>query len=296
MQKEGGSEKRSKEKLYTCVFCSSDLKRDSFYKSRNRLLDAHFSLCKGCACREANDSIEGFHDVLRLLDVPFIPEIYKDCEATDNTFSAYMLRINNPKKYVGGKKISELHYIDSPDANAIMDVDGYIYKTDEELAELKDLFGSWWTREQLIAMNKELDKMFIQYGGDRENLPALELYCELITLKWLSRKNFEEGNIKEGKQLSDARQARLKDNKMNVSALKDKRENDSFGVKIDHVEYEPILPSKKYYDIDGIGFMWERMLGQLLRFVGVNKTPIEKDALEMIEYVEKHPDYSQDME
>ena len=233
-----------------------------------------------------------------LLDVPFLPELYKECDGEGNRFSAYMVRINNPrKKYEDGRKLCDLKYADSPTLQQVKDVDTYIYTTDEQLSDLKDVFGDWWKKEQLLAMNKELDKMFVEYGGDRSNLATLDLYSETITLKWLSRDRFSNGDSKEGKALSEARQKLLKDNGLNVSALKEKKANDTIGERIDWVEWEPIIPSKKYYDIDGIMFMWQKLIDQIARFVGINKKPVDEDAKEMMEYVEKNKDtYCKDME
>lgn len=286
------------EETNTCLICSLEDKPAKFYKSRNKLIDSRYSVCKNCACREANDNVNGMHTILMLLDMPFLPELYKECEGEDNMFSAYMLRINNPKKrYEDGRKISELLYSDSPTLSQVTDIDTYIYATDEQLSDLKNIFGDWWKKEQLLAMNKELDKMFVEHGGDRTNLGMLDLYSEIITLKWLSRDRFSHGDSKEGKALSETRQKLLKDNGMNVQALKEKKSNDSIGERIDWVEWEPIIPQKKYYDIDGIMFMWQKLIDQIARFVGVNKKPVDEDAKEMIEYVEKNKDtYCKDME
>lgn len=291
------SSNEDKNMIYTCLNCSTELKKDKVYTSRNSLLDKPFTLCKACACRVANEDIKGCHQVLMLLDIPFLPDLYEVCQAEENMFSAYMLRVNNPrKKYEDDRNLMDLHYCDSPNLNRVEKVDEYLYKSDAAYAVLQDLFGSWWKREQLVAMDKELDRMFIDYGGDRDNTPMRDLYCELITLKWLARDKFSTGAIKEGQALSDTRQKLLKDNGMNVQAIRDKKTNDSIGEKIDWSENEPILPSKKYYDVDGIMFMWDKLITQLLRFIGANKTSVDVDAKEMIDYVDDHPEYCQDRE
>ena len=287
----------SEKNLKTCLICSSEMKDSEFYKSRNELVDDRFSVCKQCACREGNISLDGMHKVLALLNIPFLPEIIKEVEGVDNMFSQYMLRVNNPrKKYEDGRKLSELTYDDSPTINRVTDVDTYIYATDEQLSDLKDIFGDWWKKEQLLAMDKKLDKMFLQYGGDRDDMPKMDLYCEIIRLEFMSMERYANGDTKEGKALSDARQKPLKDNGMNVQAMRDKKNNDSIGERIDWVEYEPILPSKKYYDIDGIMFMWQKLIDQLCRFKGWNKKPVDEDAKEMIEYVEKNGNFYEEME
>jgi len=291
------SSNEDKNMTYTCLNCGTELKKDKVYTSRNPLLDKPYTLCKACACRVANEDVQSCHQVLMLLDIPFLPDLYEVCQAEENMFSAYMLRVNNPrKKYEDDRNLMDLHYSDSPNLNRVEKVDDYLYKSDAAYAVLQDLFGYQWTREQLVVMNKELDEMYITYGGDRDNKPATDLYCELINYKWMARDKFANGATKDGQGLLDARQKLLKDNGMNVQAIRDKKTNDSMGEKIDWSENEPILPSKKYYDIDGIMFMWDKLIMQLLRFIGANKTSVDVDAKEMMDYVDDHPEYCQDME
>ena len=288
--------KASKE-LKTCLVCSSELKEAEFYKQRSELLDDRFSICKNCACREANDSMNGFHKILMYLDIPFIPELYKEIEGESNKFSAYMLRINNPrKKYDDGRKLCELKYEDSPTLHQVTDVDSYIYANDDQLYEYKMLFGDNWNKQELIMMNKELDEMIVQYGGKREDMATLDLYCELIRLKWLARKQMDNGEIKTGKELIAERNKMLKENGMTVQAMREKTSNESFGVEIDYAEEEPIIPDKKYFDIDGIWFMFQKLITQMERFRGLNKSDVDDDYKELEKYSSTHKNYREEME
>lgn len=283
--------------IKTCLVCSSELKDAEFYKSRNKLIDERFSICKNCAIREGNDSIHGFHKILMLLDIPFLPELYKDCEGSDNVFSAYMLRINNPRKKNGdGKKISDLTYDDSPTLQQVTDVDTYIYASDDMLYEFKMLFGDNWTRDELIMMNKELDEMIVQYGGKREDMATMDLYCELIRLKWLARKQMDKGEIKTGKELIAERNKMLKENGMTVQAMREKNSNESFGVEIDYAEEEPIIPDKKYFDIDGIWFMFQKLIKHMERFRGLNKSDVDDDYKDMEKHLGENVNYREEME
>jgi len=285
-------EEKPKPNLFTCVLCGSELRKEAVYKSRNKLLNEPYTLCKACARREANQNIENFHKVLMFLDVPFLPELYKQCEEEVDIFGSYSTRINNPKKrHDNGKTYMELRYIDSPSLGIIQDVDKYLYLTDDELAVLQDMFGTWWDKDELLIMKNELRKMFIQHGGDEHDILRTGLYTELISLKWLSRKKFKEGLTKEGKDLSEYRSKLLKENGLTIQAMRDKADNESFGSEIDRCEYEPIIPNKKFKDIDGIEFMFDKLRDQLLRFINVNKAPVEEEALNMIKYVEAHPEY-----
>lgn len=278
--------------LTTCVLCGLEAKPTYFYKHRNSLLDEHYSLCKNCAAREGNQSIERMHEVLRLLNIPFIPELYKESEGKDNQFGYYLTLIGNPKKkYDNGKNMSDLVYSDSPTHEEITDVDTYIYSNNEKIGHLYSLFGSTWKKEELLAMNKELDEMIVQYGGSRDDMAVIDLYSEIIQAKWLSKKAYNENDIKNGKAMSELRQKLLKDNGLLLQDMKEKQNNTSFGVEIDYVEDEPIIPSKKYFDVDGINFMFQKFIKHMERFMKIDKSPVDEDYEEMAEYVDTHPEY-----
>lgn len=273
-----------------CINCNSEIRKDLVYTCRNDLITEPFTLCKACSQRIANESVDGMHRVLRILDVPFIPEVYKDVEASENMFSDYMLRMNNPrKKFDNGKTYLELRYVDSPTLEEVKDVNQYLYASDEKIADLYSLFGSKWSKEELLAMNKELDDMIVQYGGAREDIPTMDLYCELIRLKWLARKQMDENNIKDGKALVAERNKMLKENNMTMQAMKEKSANESFGVEIDYAEYRPIKPKKKYFDYSGLMHMFKYFITHQERFYGDNQKPIDDDYAEMATYKSEHP-------
>ena len=283
------------EDLIICILCGFEGKDSYFYKHRNSLIDEHYSLCKNCSSREANENIEKFHEVLRLLNMPFIPELYKETEGKPNPFGHYLLLVNNPKKkYDNGKNMSDLVYSDSPTHEEITDVDSYIFANNEKLGELYSLFGTTWSKEELFAMNHELDEMIVQYGGSREDLAVRDLYSEIIQTKWLSKKAYNSNDISNGEKLSKLRQKLLNDNGLSLQNMKEKQNNQSFGVEIDYAEDEPIIPNKKYFDVDGINFMFQKFIKHMERLIGTDKSSIDDDYEEMAEYVDTHPEYFDD--
>ena len=288
---------KKEEELTTCILCNFQGKSTYFYKNRNSLLDEHYSLCKNCATREGNVSIERTQEVLRLLNIPFIPELYKESEGKENVFGNYLLLVNNPKKkYDNGKNMSDLVYSDSPIHEEITDVDSYIYANNEKLGELYSLFGTTWTKQELLAMNHELDEMIIQYGGSRDDLAIIDLYSEIVQTKWLSKKAYNTNDILNGEKLSKLRQNLLKNNGLSLQDMKEKQNNQSFGVEIDYVEDEPIIPNKKYHDIDGINYMFQKFIKHMERFIKVDKTSVDEDYEEMQNYVDTHDEYFDDVE
>lgn len=207
-----------------------------------------------------------------------------------------MLLVNNPrKKFDDGRTLSELHYDDSPTLEQVTDVDSYMYTSNEKMGELYSLFGANWKKEELLAMNKELDDMIVQYGGKRDDMATTDLYCELIRLKWLSRQQIDNGNVKDGKALISERNKMLKENNMTVQAMREKNNNESYGVEIDYAEDEPIEPTKKYFDYSGIWHMFQYLIKHMERFRGINKSSVDEDYQEMKEYTDEHQDFNEEM-
>ena len=235
-----------------------------------------------------------------ILDIPFIPDDYKRSEGKDNQFGHYMLLVNNPKrKYENGKDYIDLTYSDSPQLRQVKDVDEYIYEeVIDEMGDLVGLFGDTWTADELKQMSKELDEMVFQYGGKREDIASVDLYSEIILLKWLSRRAFNAGDAKTGNDLSKTRATLLKNNKMTLQDVRDKDNQDSLSLKIDMAEDRPIVPDKKYYDVDGINFMHKMLIRHMERFIGANKSSVDEDYEEMNRYVQENADnhYSEELE
>lgn len=295
-KKQPASDKVDKLKK-VCIICGEEFKDVDFYKSRSNMISERFSVCKQCACNIGNKDIDNMHKILMYLDVPFIPEILKEVEGMDNIFSQYMLRINNPKKkHTDGRVLCELKYSDSPTLEQVKDVDNYIYTSNEQLSELVSLFGDNWNKEELVSMDKELDEMFAKYGGKRDDIAMLDVYVELILTKWLSRKAYNLNDTKTGRELSKRRSEILKENGLSLSDIKNKGEEESLGSKIDFAEDRPIIPDKKYHDVDGIKFMWDKLCKHMERFIGVEKSSVDEDYEEMQAYVDEHGSYVDELE
>lgn len=282
-----------------CLHCGLEsIAEANFYKSRNKIIDSDvYSICKNCASRLGNTDIETFHEVLMVLNIPFIPDDYKRAEGKDNPFGHYMLLLNNPRKRNDvGRFYNELTYADSPTREQITDVDEYIYSNIENLGDLISLFGNTWTSEELISMNKELEEMIVQYGGSKEDLATVDLYSELVLCKWLSRRAYNNNDMKTGNDMSKMRATLLKNNGLTLQDVRDKNNLDSLGIKIDLAEDRPIVPNKKYHDVDGIWYMFKKLIKHMERFIGADKSSVDDDYAEMQEYVDTHEHYSEGME
>lgn len=273
------------------------MNENQFYKSRNNTYDTNtYSLCKVCVQRMGKESTRKFHGTLRILDIPFIPEIWSEAQTKDNPVGYYFVVVNNPrKKDVEGKLYSEMTYRDSPQVGQVEDVHDYVIADDERLQKLAGLFGEIWSAEQLIRMDEELDEMFVHYGSDRKDLSALDLYADLVLFKQLAITAYNDGDEKTGNDMTKLRNNLLKENGMTMRDMRERKNTESIGMKIDMAEDRPIVPQQKYYDVNGIRFMWDMLIRHMERFAGGNKTPVKEDYEEMQEFVDNNPHYSEEM-
>ena len=85
---------------------------------------------------------------------------------------------------------------------------------------------------------------------------------------------------------------------MTLQDVRDKDNQDSLSLKIDMAEDRPIVPDKKYYDVDGINFMHKMLIRHMERFIGANKSSVDEDYEEMNRYVQENADnhYSEELE
>lgn len=287
-----------------CVSCSAVMPTRNFYKGRGEVVDnGTYSICKSCANRLGGISLENLHQILRILDIPFLPNIYYEARQKENPVSYYFTLINNPKKlHDNGIPMIDLRYSDSPTRDFVLSDDDIDPKeiTKEELASfsrLRGLFGSNWSNKELLEMDEELDEMIVQYGGSREDFPTIDLYSHLVRLRWLSNKAYDEGDVKAGSEIMKSRNTLLSQNGMSLKDVRSKNQNDSLGTRIDMAEDRPIVPDKKYKDVDGIWQMFQYLIKHMERLIGVNKSSVDDDYHEMSAYVEsqeKH--YSEEME
>lgn len=281
-----------------CICCSSEMHERNFYRGRSNVFDtSRYAICKNCTQRLGNKDIETFHEVLRVLNIPFIPEVYREAKTDENLTSHYLLRLNNPKKrHTNGVQYQDLQYSDSPTLQQITDTSEYIIADDEKLTRLASRFGDSWTPEELIEMDKELDEMIVQYGGSKDDLPTIDLYSDLVLFRWLSMKAYNNSDVKTGNDMAKMRAKLLKDNGMTLQDMRDKNNTDSLGAKIDFAEDRPIVPNKKYYDVDGIWYMFKKLIKHMERFIGADKSSVDEDYAEMQDYVDNNKHYSEDME
>ena len=136
------SDKKKKFLQQICINCDSEMAEHQFYRGRSNVFDtARYSICKNCAQRLGNQGVDALHDILRVLNIPFIPEIYSEAKTKENPTSYYLLVLNNPRKRLeNGIECQSAVYSDSPTFKQIEDVDEYTISDSEKLRKLAALF------------------------------------------------------------------------------------------------------------------------------------------------------------
>lgn len=288
--KKATSEKVDKPMKTTCINCKSEVRKDLSYMSRNPLISEPYTLCKACSQKIANESMDGMHNVLRILDIPFIPEVYKNVEACENMFSDYMIRLNNPrKKYDNGKTYLELGYADSPTYNVVTNIDSYLVQNDDNLRAYRRRWGKNWTSEDYDDMEVELKDMITQYGDNNNDLATINTYVEIIRTKKLMINAYDSNELTKGKDLSARLSALMKEANLQVVDQKNKDDEFRLGVEIDYAEDEPIIDIPMYKDLDRFEYYWKTFIVKhFARFIGQDKSKVESDLSDMEEYDRLH--------
>ena len=139
------------------------LPRNQFYSSRNVSIGNH-PYCKDCVNKSINlDDMETVYDVLKVLDTPFIKDVWKEALAdiSGNYMDRYLDLINNTYK----ARYSDARFTDSifesefgedgaggekKEENRIWDGEWQGYYTPRELKYLNDYsyIGNWLNNEK----------------------------------------------------------------------------------------------------------------------------------------------------
>lgn len=96
--KEKDSVKEPKTKI-KCTKCERTLSTINFYSSKSPMFPTKkIPICKECIKDMIDyDDIDTVYSILRLMDLPFIQEIWRECEINKNdTFGCYLRRISLP--------------------------------------------------------------------------------------------------------------------------------------------------------------------------------------------------------
>lgn len=157
----------------TCIYCgeekSSKPNNNKFYSHRNKFINDSFSVCKECVEKiGTEDNIDDIYLLMRLMNLPFIPEKWEDCTISDNTLLTYMSGkgINIPNVKYNDKVIMDMVYSDSPICNEVKDIQKYLVSSDEERLENVTKWGEHYTDAEYRKLNMSVENNIKVTGRD----------------------------------------------------------------------------------------------------------------------------------
>lgn len=278
-----------------CLCCgeekSSKASNNKFYTHRNVFVSDKFSICKECVEKiGAHEDMQEVHLLLRLMDLPFIPEKWEDCIASENTLMAYMggKGINIPRARYHNKTIMDMHYVDSPTCQEITDVQTYLISSDEQKLENMSKWGEHYSDAEYMRLNVSVENNIKVTGRDD--------YQSIKNFERVARAEIERDRAYANNTLRPTDKKSAEDNVTNMmkqaglSYDKLARNAEStLGTDIRDVieNYEPVpQPLDEFKDVDGMGtYFYKFVLKPMMRVMGKDSSRTIDDYYEVREEI-----------
>lgn len=238
----------AKKKQTTCVICSKPKSDYQFITHRNENISKDFGFCKDCV-KEMYDSGTPIIDVLRLLNIPYIENMWEETlEKEDVTPVSKYLQLIAPKK-------AFRFFIDSEYT------EGNNHKDVEKLKVTDDMIERWGKLDN--------DYEYIEREQDYNNLVRIKepltlleqkRYVENVRLYQRLRSEIEGGKPTDIKALKTTYAQDLKELGLDIENEKSKEK--SVGQRIEEYERNAPIPDigKEFDDVDRIGFYINKFL------------------------------------
>lgn len=264
----------------TCVSCNKQKVTTSFYSHRNTLLAPNMGLCKECAKAHFED-VDTLHDILRVLNLPFIMERWQFVMASEKTdkLGDYLRQINSLPNWKG------LTYKNSDTENGgqISSTENYLAQTDRSYQENMRFWGNKkYTVEDFDFLNSIYDDL----SQDRKPNSAMmkNAYKNIARTQLQAQKALESGSATEFDKLMKTLSTLMGD--ANVKPNQTSAENngiESWGEWVRKIEEtRPILaPTEEFIDVDGIGkYIKKWFTKHFERVFDLDNSPVEDDLKE----------------
>ena len=296
--------------LFCCV-CGKPKKADSGFYMDKRFIANKFPICRECVQMmveqrkndktEPNETKESVREVLRMMDLPYLDDLYEKCikgtaEALkmhnrQSPFSAYISLIKSLPQY------NTLHWSDSEFGD-----DYYRESAEDELNEnsrtykqAKKRFGKGYPTQDLIFLENEYQDWIKRYACENK---AQEILFKRICFKELEIEKAQKAG-KDTKELDKTLQdlmgsMSLKPNQNNSNALTEAK---TFGQLIQKWEDEKPIPEPEgdFKDVDKIGTYIDVFFkGHLSKMMGLKNAFSPLYDRFMKKYTVNKPQYDED--
>ncbi|MGG2091253.1 hypothetical protein AB1283_00620 [Bacillus sp. S13(2024)] len=294
-------DKQKTKKTKVCTMCGNEKNSTtSFYAHRSILyqLDNRFPVCRDCLGSLVDDndkSGNSLKNVMRMIDRPFLLEIFKSSQQesekdSKSVFGIYMKNIQSLNQY------KSLTWADS-DFNTKQNgfvqessVESSIEMTDDELNELMHFFGKGFNKEDYLWLQNEYSDFLNRYECDSK---GMELLIKEICLTQLDIKIRRANKEKVDQQLKTLQDLLGSSNLKPVQETgANAVEQESFGTLIKKYENERPIPEpdEKWKDVDKIGkYVRVFFLGHLSRMLGIKNDYEDEYWEEINKYTVEEP-------
>ena len=264
----------------TCINCNKEKVSTSFYSNRNPLLAPNMGLCKECAKSHFED-LDSLHEILRILNVPFITERWSFVMASEKTdkMGDYLRQINSLPNWKG------MTYKDSD-----MNINGQVSSTEDYLAQTdrgyQENMKFWGNKKYTVEDFDFLNSIYDDLSQDRKPNSAMmkNAYKNIARTQLQAQKALEGGNAVEFDKLMKTLSNLMGD--ANVKPAQTSVENngiESWGEWVRKIEEtRPILaPTEEFIDVDGIGkYIRKWFTKHFERVFDLDNSPVEDDLKE----------------
>lgn len=264
----------------TCVKCGKTRASSSFYSNRNDMIHPNFGVCKDCVKEhyDTKKNIEALHDILRLLDVPFILERWQfvmNSEKQDK-LGDYLRQLNSLPNW------KDLRYKDSTkiDGEEIETTEDLLMQTD---VGFQDNVKFWGNKRYSVDDYIFLNEVYGELCQDRKpnSFTTKNAYKNIARTQLQAQKALETANSGEYDKLMKTLSTLMGD--ANVKPTQTAGENSgmaSWGEWVRRVEEQrPILaPSAEFEDVDGIEkYIKKYFTKHFSRVFGLDNSPVSED-------------------
>lgn len=272
-----------------CIVCGhekpSSGSNNKFYKHWNKYISDDLGFCKQCVedIGKLND-IKEVHRLLRLMDMPFLPEKWEECTKSDNTLVAYIgsgKGLNNPRATIEGIKISDMRYEDSPMCKQVEDIDKFLISNDTEKLENINKWGEHYSQAEYMKLSASVENNIKVTGrDDYQSLRGFERVAraEIERDRAYANKDFKPNDKKaaEDNVTNMMKQAGLSYDQVSRSASDSVLPED---IKVILENYDPVPVAQGLFaDPDGIGSYINRFLTTpLKRAMGKDSSKTKDD-------------------
>lgn len=291
--------------------CGNPQKADEAFYMDDRFIANRFPICKRCLLRmveqrrtdrdEPNETKESVRVVLRMLDLPYLNDVYENCMkgAADGVkeknrhspFATYIVMLKSLPQYKG------LHWEHSEFEEEYYDVesDDDINENSRIYKQAKKRFGKGYSPQDLIFLETEYQDWIKRYACENK---AQELLFKRICFKELEIDKAQKSG-KDTKELDKTLQdlmgsMSLKPNQNNSNALTEAK---TFGQLIQKWESEKPIPEpdEDFKSVNKIAMYIDVFFkGHMARMMGLKNAFSHTYEKYMKKYTVDKPQYDED--